>query len=614
MKADFEICEIDCDLIEKSYVHRFKNLKVDDDIESYIDYVDQVDNSVYDYSESTGVVIIPDSYAGDDRYDEFDEILRLELTDTCLGRCVDFGAGIRRRHCEYQTCVEHVESQLTASKCPCGANIVTYMTYDAASRVETFMAINSLQNNPERYQRNLLNLIKQKNWNFLISVPNTLGFCEYDSGDIIMQLFPEVRIKQYPMCRFYRYFKETIDFVHKREVLVSSVGDPVYTSIPGYGVFVSGLPIDLDEFEFGQVFENFGPVSKVSIVKDKDSDVSKGFGFVTMSIYEGADSAIKALNGSEVFGRKIKVDRDRDRQFDVDGRRNGSYRYVACVVANGNSIFAVRTDQGPLDFVAAGHIRYGEKPLVAMRREWSEEVMTPIPDFKLLGRVDSLNNRDITFVYFAEVGSVKCVPSRGSVVPINLNSVLRYSFNVALKIIAPMRPWNFNCDIVTRNYYNYNNRKLKSKKKGIVELNETIKNKIGEIKVYRNSTWHRVSVLSRIQQGSRITIDKNSSLKAVDTLLVLYMSQPLGFAKLVQVLDTKLVYRVFELIVPYQRVVQRYFMYDVNSRPNPIKSICQLYNVGIVMAEKIMKANKGIVPVFNYEDGHLDLESNGNFI
>jgi len=448
----------------------------------------------------------------------------------------------------------------------------------------------------------------------LISVPNSLGFCEYDSGDIIMQLFPEVRIKQYPMCRFYRYFKETIDFVHKSEVLVSSAGDPIYTTIPGYGIFVSNLPSDLDDFELGQVFESFGAVSKVSIAREKDSHVSKCFGFVTMVNCDEADAAIKSLNGSEVFGKRIKVDRDRDRNFDVDGRRNGSYRYVACIVAYENSIFAVKTDSGPLDFVAAGHIRYGEKPLAAMRREWSEEVITVVPEFKLLGRVDSLNNRDITFVYFAEVNSVKCVPSRGVVVPIGINSVLRYSFNVALKIIAPLRPWNFNCDIVTKNYYNFNNKRRKGKKQGIVELNETINNKIGEIKVYRNSTWHRVSVLSRIQQGSKITIDKNSSLKAVDTLLVLFMGQPLGFAKLVQVLNTKLVYRVFELIVPYQRVVQRYFMYDVSVRPNPTKIIAKLYNVGPKMAENIMRANKGIIPIFNYEDGALDLESNGNFI
>ncbi len=59
--------------------------------------------------------------------------------------------------------------------------------------------------------------------------------------------------------------------------------------------------------EVENLFEPFGDVQSCSIVMDKTSGVSKGFGFVEMPKPGDAKAAIKSLNGTEVAGNKIRV-------------------------------------------------------------------------------------------------------------------------------------------------------------------------------------------------------------------------------------------------------------------------------------------------------------------
>lgn len=54
-------------------------------------------------------------------------------------------------------------------------------------------------------------------------------------------------------------------------------------------------------------FAEYGTVLEANIVRDRDTDRSRGFGFVTMSDKAEADSAIEALNGAEFDGRVIRV-------------------------------------------------------------------------------------------------------------------------------------------------------------------------------------------------------------------------------------------------------------------------------------------------------------------
>ncbi|KAI0637672.1 hypothetical protein C8Q77DRAFT_1214727 [Trametes polyzona] len=73
------------------------------------------------------------------------------------------------------------------------------------------------------------------------------------------------------------------------------------------GVF--GLSIRTTERDLDDEFSRFGRVEKVVIVYDqRQSDRSRGFGFITMSTVEEASRCIKELNGVELNGRRIRVD------------------------------------------------------------------------------------------------------------------------------------------------------------------------------------------------------------------------------------------------------------------------------------------------------------------
>lgn len=63
----------------------------------------------------------------------------------------------------------------------------------------------------------------------------------------------------------------------------------------------------MTENDFRQMFEAFGTVETVKIIKDRFSGRSKGFGFVEMPNSSEVDKAIKALNGNMIEKRPIKV-------------------------------------------------------------------------------------------------------------------------------------------------------------------------------------------------------------------------------------------------------------------------------------------------------------------
>jgi RNA recognition motif-containing protein len=71
-------------------------------------------------------------------------------------------------------------------------------------------------------------------------------------------------------------------------------------------------------------FEAYGQVSSVTIIKDKYTGQSRGFGFVEMPNDAEAQAAIEALNGNELDGRRIKVEMARPRD---DSRNSGGQRY-----------------------------------------------------------------------------------------------------------------------------------------------------------------------------------------------------------------------------------------------------------------------------------------------
>ena len=78
-------------------------------------------------------------------------------------------------------------------------------------------------------------------------------------------------------------------------------------------IYVGNLSYQASEEELRSVFEQFGEVSSASIINDRDTGQSKGFGFVEMPTQSEGEEAIKQLNGSELGGRNIKVNEARPR-------------------------------------------------------------------------------------------------------------------------------------------------------------------------------------------------------------------------------------------------------------------------------------------------------------
>jgi RNA recognition motif-containing protein len=78
-------------------------------------------------------------------------------------------------------------------------------------------------------------------------------------------------------------------------------------------LYVGNLPYGVTEDDLRNAFSEFGVVDSVNVISDKFSGQSKGFGFVEMPDNSEADTAIKALNGTEMQGRNIKVNQAKPR-------------------------------------------------------------------------------------------------------------------------------------------------------------------------------------------------------------------------------------------------------------------------------------------------------------
>jgi len=78
-------------------------------------------------------------------------------------------------------------------------------------------------------------------------------------------------------------------------------------------IFVGNLSFQTTQDDLQAAFANYGAVERVSIVTDKFSGQSRGFGFVEMTNAGEAEAAIAALNGAEMNGRALNVNEARPR-------------------------------------------------------------------------------------------------------------------------------------------------------------------------------------------------------------------------------------------------------------------------------------------------------------
>ncbi|MCB0220171.1 MAG: RNA-binding protein [Chrysiogenetes bacterium] len=78
-------------------------------------------------------------------------------------------------------------------------------------------------------------------------------------------------------------------------------------------VYVGNLPFSATEEEVRSKFEAFGPLQEVALITDRDTGRPRGFGFVTFENGEDAQSAISALDNTDMGGRNLKVNQAQER-------------------------------------------------------------------------------------------------------------------------------------------------------------------------------------------------------------------------------------------------------------------------------------------------------------
>jgi len=79
-------------------------------------------------------------------------------------------------------------------------------------------------------------------------------------------------------------------------------------------LYVGGLAYSVTDTQLQQLFAGHGTVESAKVIMDRDTDRSRGYGFVEMSTQEEAEKAVVALNGSLHEGRNIKVNVSKPRE------------------------------------------------------------------------------------------------------------------------------------------------------------------------------------------------------------------------------------------------------------------------------------------------------------
>ena len=88
-------------------------------------------------------------------------------------------------------------------------------------------------------------------------------------------------------------------------------------------LYVGGLAYSVTDSQLQSLFASHGTVETAKVIMDRDTDRSRGYGFVEMSTQEEAEKAIAALNGTQHEGRSITVNISRPRE---DRPAGGGYR------------------------------------------------------------------------------------------------------------------------------------------------------------------------------------------------------------------------------------------------------------------------------------------------
>ena len=89
----------------------------------------------------------------------------------------------------------------------------------------------------------------------------------------------------------------------------------------GKTLYVGNLHFSIDDSSLSNHFAQFGRVRSAKVVVDFHTKESRGFGFVKMSTEEEAGESVAKLNGTELEGRTLRVDKAREREPRVESRK-----------------------------------------------------------------------------------------------------------------------------------------------------------------------------------------------------------------------------------------------------------------------------------------------------
>jgi RNA recognition motif-containing protein len=86
-------------------------------------------------------------------------------------------------------------------------------------------------------------------------------------------------------------------------------------------LYVGNLSYRTEQESLRSLFAQFGEVVSATVLTDRDTGRSRGFGFVEMASPEAANAAVQGLNGTEFEGRTLKVNEARERSDRGSDRR-----------------------------------------------------------------------------------------------------------------------------------------------------------------------------------------------------------------------------------------------------------------------------------------------------
>ncbi|MBV9340553.1 MAG: RNA-binding protein [Acidobacteria bacterium] len=92
-------------------------------------------------------------------------------------------------------------------------------------------------------------------------------------------------------------------------------------------LYVGNLPHSTTEAELRNLFEVHGSVEKITLITDRDTGRSRGFGFVEMTNAGEAEKAIAALNGTDLGGRTLTINEAKPKSERRSGTGGGGRRF-----------------------------------------------------------------------------------------------------------------------------------------------------------------------------------------------------------------------------------------------------------------------------------------------